>query len=288
MHSAKVICDSISPNDHRLTTLEVVFPRIVLSEFNTHRVFSRNSASSRAIPVAKMLKMVQESPYVPEIFWENQKGMQEGPPLTGASADRAKDIWLEAKDAAVAQANKLVECNVHKGYANRILEPYMWHTVIVTASEWSNFLNLRCHKAAHFEIRKVAKLMAKAMTLSVPEPLEVGEWHLPYTSQEERSSFDLETLKAISTGRCARVSYLTQDGIRDPKADVDLHTRLISGGHMSPTEHVATPISRLRMSMSLIWPHLKWSGNFLGWHQYRKEIHMEHDMLAQQNENTYD
>jgi hypothetical protein len=57
-HSTKILADSISPDGVRLTTLEVVMPRIVLAEFNTHRMLSRNSASSRAIPIEKMIRMV--------------------------------------------------------------------------------------------------------------------------------------------------------------------------------------------------------------------------------------
>ena len=176
---AKVLADSQSPAGYRLTTLEATFPRFVLAEFNTHRVFSRNSASSRAIPIAKQLRRVLEDPYVPIEFGSNQPGMQAGPALTGEKRDAAEHEWLHARDDAVRRVLGLVTdpevaldgrrpardpaagrgrrpraaqpsewLNVHKQVANRLLEPFMWHTVIVTATEWDNFWNLRCHPDA--------------------------------------------------------------------------------------------------------------------------------------------
>ena len=67
MIKAEIIADSLSPQGHRLTTFICVFPRIVLAEFNTHRMLSRNSASSRAIPFNKMLEMVKTNPFIPFI-----------------------------------------------------------------------------------------------------------------------------------------------------------------------------------------------------------------------------
>jgi hypothetical protein len=296
--AAKVVADSISPDGVRLTTIEVTFPRIVLAEFNTHRVFSRNSASSRAIPIGKRIKMVAETPYVPEQFGSNQKGMQSGTPLEGQQAEQARHFWLKASEAARVYAAELAELGVHKEYANRLLEPFCWHTVVVTATEWDNYWALRCHPLASPPIRKAAELMHAAREASQPIPINYGEWHLPYVEKSE--AFDLlvgehklsmEDLVAISAARCARVSYLTHDGVRDPSADLLLYRRLASAGHMSPLEHPARPaeMKDLNSAMARIAdvqiqspsqhdeylhvPEAKmWFGNFQGWVQHRKEI----------------
>lgn len=136
---AKIIRDSIAPNGIRLTSLECVYPRIIHAEVMTHRVFSRNAASSRAIPVQKMIRMVQENPYVPSSWGTNQKGMQAGEDLDERDASKARDTWLHARDAAVSYAEKLLDVGVHKQLTNRLLEPFLWYTCLITATEWNNW-----------------------------------------------------------------------------------------------------------------------------------------------------
>lgn len=303
---AKVLADSVSPADHRLTTLEATFPRFVLAEFNTHRVFSRNSASSRAIPIAKQLRRVLEDPYVPIEFGSNQPGMQAGPPLAGERLEAAEAEWLRARDDAVRRVLALIAApgafgpnddlfeilgrveeairdksqpaewlNVHKQVANRLLEPFMWHTVIVTATEWDNFWNLRCHPDAQPEIRLVAESMRTAVAGSQPAELAEGEWHLPLVRPDDREEgTSSEDLIKISAGRCARVSYLTHAGKRDLAADVELHDRLLESGHMSPLEHPARPLTADELVEN------EWSGNFHGWFSYRKTISGEANPLG--------
>lgn len=144
MISAKVIADSKNQFGNRLTTIVVTFPRIILAEFNTHRMFSRNSASSRAIPFEKMVESVKNNPFVPIAWQKDHKGMQGIEYLDEMQSDVAKSYWLSAKDRAIEESIDLSKCNVTKQLCNRLLEPFMWHTVIVTASEWENFFNLRC------------------------------------------------------------------------------------------------------------------------------------------------
>ena len=297
---AKVLADSISPAGRRLTTLEATFPRFVLAEFNTHRVFSRNSASSRAIPIFKQLRRVLEDPYVPIEFGANQPGMQAGAPLEGGARLAAEGEWLGARDDAVRRVLALVAgpdelapdeglpaslarieqtykgeqrpadwLNVHKQVANRLLEPFMWHTVIVTATEWDNFFNLRCHADAQPEIRRVATAMRDARQASQPAELGDDEWHLPLVRPEDREQVDsLADLLKVSAGRCARVSYLTHAGKRDLAADIELHDRLLESGHMSPLEHPARPTED------------EWCGNFRGWRPYRKDVPGEANPLG--------
>ena len=269
--SAKVLADSLSPRGKRLTTLEVTFPRYVLAEFNTHRMFSRNSASSRAIPVSKQLERILSDPFVGDHWGSNQPGMQAGSELEGEAREQAIEAWRAASRAAVRAAEKLATLGVHKQRTNRLLEPFMWHTVIVSATEWSNFFALRAHKDAQPEIRDAACAMRDAMNNSTPVVLAPNEWHTPLILPDE--DFSLEDKIKISVGRCARVSYLTHDGVRDPSKDIELYDRLIEGGHMSPLEHVARPITDDDFQF----------GNFVGWWQHRQDIPYEWDYGARPN-----
>lgn len=241
-YAAKVIADSLA-GGVRLTTLEVTMPRIVLAEFNTHRVFSRNSASSRAIPVAKRIQAVIDDPFIPATFGSNKKGMQAGDALEGAERANALDAWMVARDNAVRSAYRLAALGVHKQLANRLLEPFSWHTVVVTATEWENFFNLRISSLAQPEIRTAAELMKAAMDASKPRTLDVNGWHLPYVSDEDharhRDRAEAYLMPMTSAARCARVSYLTHDGRRDVDADLRLADDLAKNRHMSPFEHVA-------------------------------------------------
>lgn len=279
MYSCKIVKDSISPLGIRLTTFEVSFPRIVLAEFNTHRVFSRNSASSRAIPVEKMLKRVLEDPFIPIYWGKNQKGMQAAEELSLAAQALALEQWLLARDNAVAVVQRLQmpDIDLHKQIANRLLEPWLWHTVIVTSTEWANFFALRCDKNAQPEIQTPAKMMKEAYDAGMPERLSFGQWHLPmiYEEGDELKAlyekFDTEGVIQISIGRCARVSYLTHDGKRDPEADVYLSKSLLKNGHMSPFEHAATPMAYMSDHVYKKQGSL-WSGNHRGWIPYRSTI----------------
>ena len=246
MFAAKPLADSIA-SGVRLTTLQVTFPRIVLAEFNTHRVFSRSSASSRAIPVEKRIKEVRQNPFIPEAFGANKKGMQAGDTLAEDGQGLARMAWLDAAIHATQHAEDLAKIGVHKQWANRMLEPFLWHTVIVTATEWANFFALRCSPEAQPEIRTVAELMRDALAASTPVELKQGEWHLPFVFEEDRWAFSdmdpaalpLADLPKVSTARCARVAHLTHDGKRDLNADISLHDKLLTSGHMSPFEHAA-------------------------------------------------
>jgi len=277
-YAAKILKDSITyrgHESHRLTTMEVTFPRIVLAEFNTHRVFSRNSASSRAIPVEKRIAAVANDPFVPGAFGKNQKGMQASENLEGTDAYDAKYAWMSAKDEAVRWAKRLAEVGVHKQIANRLIEPFSWQTVIVSATEWDNFFALRCNPDAQPEIRHVADMMREAYEASVPSRLLPGAWHMPLLPDEAEltaAGYTVEDLCRISVGRCARVSYLTHDGVRDPKADIDLYERLRSSGHMSPLEHVARPLTLDDIKNRGLKSYMPFVGNFCGWVQLRKQL----------------
>lgn len=272
-YSARILRDSMSPDGVRLTTFEVSFPRIVLAEFNTHRVLSRNSASSRAIPVQKMLARVLDDPFLPVYWGKNQKGMQADQELSITEQEECNEIWLSARDSMVDHVNRLLEKGVHKQIANRLLEPFMYHTVIVTATEWDNYFALRCNKDAQPEIRKIAEMMLELYQKGCPSTLGFDEWHLPLVDdfyQLQEAGFTPTEIVKICIGRCTRVSYLTHDGTRDPKADIELCERLLVSGHMSPFEHAAKP-----MQLRGAAPAFVFSGNFRGWVQARKLIQDE-------------
>lgn len=282
--SARILKDSISSSGVRLTTFEVVMPRIVTAEFNTHRMLSRNSASSRAIPVEKRIAAVEADPFVPEAFGKNKGGMQATEDLDSEESERAKEAWMEACRDAVSSARKLAQLGVHKQLANRVIEPYCWHTIICSGTEWENYFALRCHPDAQPEIKKASEMMQRAYEASTPTILRADQWHLPITDDLEelvKAGFTIDDIKRISIGRCARVSFLTHDGKRDPVADVTLCNRLKESGHMSPFEHVARPM--VGSDIESFGPS-GFVGNFRGWVQVRKEIPYEDNYaLAKQH-----
>ncbi len=268
--SARVLLDSVSPAGVRLTTMEVRYPRFIHSELMTHRVFSRNAASSRAIPIKKMIDAVREEPAMPLWWGRNQSGMQAREQLEPSAQEAAENEWRNALADALVHAERLAssEINLHKQLVNRILEPFAWITVIITATEWANFFTQRTHEDAQPELKHIADLMLVAYRTSAPQHLAPGDWHTPLIQPDE-TMLDVEQRKQISVARCARVSYLSHDGKRDIAKDVDLYERLVAGGangHWSPFEHVATPGTDAQT----------WSGNFRGWEQFRKQFAQEH------------
>ena len=277
---AKIIEDSISPAGVRLTTLQLCYPRLVHSELMTHRVLSRNASSSRAIPVAKMIEQVRNNPAMPVHWGKNQAGMQAGEELSPMAKEGVKQLWLQAAKDAASTAQVMSDMGLHKQVANRILEPFQWIHVIVTATEWSNFFALRDHPDADPNIQLLAQVMAKAHNDSKPVYRDSRgyyehAWHLPYVTARERELYPNELgvrhLCKLSAARCARVSYLTHDGdVPDPAKDLALYERLVGSRpmHASPIEHQA-----------MVWEHADssrdFSGNFRGWTQFRKIIEAE-------------
>ncbi len=258
MYDAKIILDSVTELGERLTTFEVTYPRFVHSELMTHRVFSRNSSSSRAIPNARLIKKIKEDPAAPVWWGKNQSGMQAREEVDDVTA--ALNWWIQGRDLMIAHAEKGSAMGLHKQIVNRIIEPWMWITVIITATEFNNFFNLRCHPDAQPEIRHFAELMEGLYNSSEPQLLPEGEWHLPYIRPEEYDLYTLGELLELSNARCARVSYLTHDGEHDPEKDFGLAAGLRDNGHWSPSEHQGRS-----------HPGRGPSGNFTGgWAQHRK------------------
>ena len=259
MISARIIADSISAAGARITTMVVRFPRFILAEFNTHRVFSRNAASSRAIPTAKIIDQVQREPAMPVFWGKNQAGMQAFSELSSGDAGVAEVIWLQARDAAVIKARELLSIECHKQIVNRLLEPWVLTSVLVTATEWKNFFALRCHPDAQPEMRALAEAMRDEYAKSTPQPIETGSWHIPFGDKMPGGISHPDRLK-VATARAARLSYESFDGETSLTKDLELHDRLMQSGHWSPFEHAALALDDASLS----------SGNLQGWKQYRK------------------
>lgn len=242
---------------------------------------SRNASSSRAIPVHKSIKSVQKDPAIPISFQANQKGMQSSQDLSPNKARIARALWVGASKASVSVAKGMVQVGLHKQWANRILEPFSFIDVIVTATEWNNFFELRYHDDAQPEIYELAKCIYDALGESEPKLLKPEEWHLPYVSEKERRSNNNSILWKISSARCARVSYKNHDGTNPSiSKDCRLHDFLVGSNpkHASPTEHQAKPMlfpySKYR-AFSKGETHIdkdsnRWSGNLRGWVSYRQ------------------
>lgn len=262
---AEIVADSISEAGDRITTFSLKFPRFILPQFNTHRVFSRNASSSRAIPTEKMIKAIEDDPAMPIEWGTNQRGMQAGE--LHDDPDNCKTVWRAAVTRAVETATIMNYLGLHKQIVNRVLEPFAHISVVCTATEYANFYNLRNHPDAQPEIKRLAEVMLEAHRDSEPKELRPGQWHLPYVRDNEVDCITIRNQLECSVARCARVSYLTHEG-KEPniKNDLKLHTMLLESKHMSCFEHQSTPIGRGRNGEKVI------SGNFKGWKQYRKTI----------------
>lgn len=238
MIECKVIADTVM-GGVRITSVQVKYPRFILPQLNTHRVFSRSTASSRAVPTAKLIDMVRNNPVVPIHWGQNQAGMVAENEMDEARIAAAKMVWLKAADAAANIAQEIAEIGVHKQVVNRVLEPFMWAETIITATEWDNFFKLRLADDAQPEIQALAKAIRAAMDESVPAN---RVFHLPYLRDEEIDNTQWTyTQKAkISAARCARVSYLNHNQ-QTPSVEEDLKLaeRLIASSHMSPFDHQA-------------------------------------------------
>jgi len=265
--TATVIADSISTYGKRITTLQLKYPRFIHSEVLTHRALSRNSSSSRAIPIAKMIEQVQHDPALPIHWGLNQPGMQAK--VEHTEPESARNAWVEVARAAASHAQNLANLGLHKQIVNRVLEPFQWMHTIVTATEWDNFFELRCHPDAQPEFQALACAIRAAMGESTPverassrQQQHPASWHLPYVSDSERRWLHPLLLPKISAARCARVSYLKHDGTTPSiPEDQTLFERLVGSKplHASPIEHQACAGGSVCRSR-----------NFLGWVQYRE------------------
>jgi thymidylate synthase ThyX len=305
MYKAEVIAASRNTHGQRITTMLVTFPRIVLAELNTHRMFTRNSASSRAIPFKRMLAAVEDNPFVPLRFQKQHSGMQGTEYWEGDDHEFRKNLWLRARRRAVEGALDLDHAGTTKQLCNRLLEPFAWHTALITSTEWENYFALRANEAADIHIEHLAQLMLEAYNTAEVKQLQPGQWHMPFSDKlpwvdqeladgftahgQVSKVFDESVALKVCTARCAQTSY-TLLGDDEKPLDVPkliaLHDRLARAGHWSPFEHCAKAMDRheyyhnVRGYFERHTSELDmlnkdsdmygWCGNFQGFIQYRK------------------
>lgn len=311
--SVKMICDSISQEGIRISTLQLRYPRFIHAEFMTHRVFSRNASSSRAVPVKRLIEDILRDTVIPMHWGRNIPGMQAKEEtdeyldyevhrpymlsphgVIGWETETIKisreEAWFMARDNAIKTAKMYDSAGYHKQIVNRLLEPFSHINVLVTSTSFDNFFGLRIHEHAQPEIDELARQIYDCIQHHVPKSLKVGEWHLPYITEEdirERNHFYyadthdpldvsngiiIEDLRKLSVARSARVSYLTHDNKRpNIQKDLELYEKLIVSEplHASPAEHQATP-DRIICNDPKTWKSPELHGNFYGWVQFRK------------------
>lgn len=271
-------------------SFEVRFPRIILAEFNTHKLFVRNSASSRAIPLKKLIADIRRDMFLPSYWGKNQSGMQAREELTGFRLKLAKNLWYAAGYGATVVADVAGRIGLHKQITNRIIENFGYVTVVFTTTNLSNFFALRNHADAQPEIKVLAGLIIGAIEASTPRILGQGEWHLPYVTEHERSNiaYSPTELIAISVSRCASTSFKTVDGkiMTAPRA-IELFDKLLGSVplHASPAEHQLTPDIKKKIDIRdhgtrtfktiEVWSNPEKHGAMKGFIQYRKTLNNE-------------
>ncbi len=300
--SAKIVADSKNEFGNRLTTFVVTFPRIILAEFNTHRMLSKNSASSRAIPFKKAVAVVKKNPFIPLRWMKDHPGMQGTQFLSPFKKRLCRWLWLIGRTLMVLVATALNKIGLTKQLCNRLIEPWMWHTVIISGTEWDNFFGLRVHEAAEIHIQEIAGLMLDEYNRSVPKLLKAGEWHIPFENEIDEEtllkitkdqsnvsdssqqyddcigySFEQNKVK-VSTVMAARTSYTVVGADMKPLSYsrmIEIHDDMkqATPKHMSPFEHCAQAMDMDRQYYEP-W-YEPWSGNFFGFIQYRKMIENE-------------
>lgn len=298
----KVLAHSISEDDKEIVTFELVYPRAIHSEIMTHRVFSRNGASSRAVPIMSTIDMVRQAPAMLSRYGANQAGMQDkgleyDQPITykGKTYDTARDLWSQQAKEVASMAKAWADAGYHKQVANRILEPFTKMKVVLTTTELENFFWLRDHTAADPTFDELAQDMRSAYNKSIPTLLRKDDWHVPYYNKgqwievgdtgKDVHGVTLKEALDISVSCCAQVSYRKLDDSLE-KAERVI-SRLNLGGedlsepaHSSPAEHQGTPIINHREFDGYFKPgETAWhrdlgmmSGNLAGWIQYRQTI----------------
>lgn len=283
--SATVIADSINASGNRLTTFEWEYPRFIHSEAMTHKMLSKNAASSRAIPFKSLLDLILNTPAMPVHWGKNQSGMKAREELDVEEKIEAQRIWIEARDAVIAKSIELDSIGLHKQLLNRLLEPWQTIKTVVSGTEFTNLFWLRDHQDAQPEFGELASVAHEAINQSVPTFLEPGQWHLPYVDQSQ--NFDIVTGRKISASCCAQVSYRRLDDSTEKALKIYDMLGLESTDpefrkHASPVEHQGTPISASTVSFDpSTWEdgitHVSrngslWSANFQGWIQHRQLI----------------
>jgi thymidylate synthase ThyX len=295
--TARIVADSVAYayDGTRLTTFEIEYPRFILAELNTHKMLSKNSASSRAIPVEKLLEMIDTNPAMPVHWGQNQPGMSAREELNGRSKEAAQATWREARKIMISTTRVLTGIGLHKQVANRLCEPWQRMKTVISGTEWANFFHLRDHPDAQPEFKALASCMRTAYTQNKPHVLQAGEWHLPYVNsrvypgnviryftESDDTDLSIDDALKVSAACCAQVSYRTMNDTLDKAQSI--YSRLIESDpkHASPVEHQGMVMQvPNHVDSNNAWEpgvtHMRrdgtlWSANFKGWIQARQLI----------------
>lgn len=313
--SVQLLADSVSGTASgqvtRLASYEVTGWRFTLAEWNTHCAFARNSASSRAIPVATMLAAYEKAPAWPYAWPAERPGMSGGLPLDGEDLTEAKELLGAIHHDTFAVVRDYVKSRgerprLHKSVLNRVLEPFMWHKFLVTLElPATNFFRQRADASAMPEFRVLAEIMGSLAMAHDPNWLNRGDWHLPYLRPEEVVSGtvlatiggdgpnpDIQRLddhqsvdaREVSIARCARTSTGRQHDIKSYANETAFFRDVLIGSrppHASPLEHVCTPDPANELMVDAYDPDTNKAlgplrvakiGKFRGWQSYRHII----------------
>ena len=279
----EIVADSINQQGDRLTSLVLTYPRIIHAEMMTHRMFSRNASSSRAVPIQKMIEAVKNNTFCPFEFQKAHKGMQGSEYFTGVERQECINLWLESAELALQQAEKMKAKGISKQIINRILEPYQYYTMLITGSKegWENFFSLRCPDYGGFKSRKeaskeflekgnintstwseldwlhlnkgqaeihimdLAEKIYDAMNESTPKQLKAGEWHIPMISDLESLKLSTDDQIKLSVGRAANTSYTVVGDGKELTLEqaIKIHNKCKELNHSSVFEHCARAMS---------------------------------------------
>lgn len=263
MIKSQIVLDSINPAGNRLTTWLLTYPRFIHAELMTHRVASRNSASSRAIPADKVIESVRENPACFEQVGRKNKGMQAQEVCTPEEYQQFHNAWFTLG----AQALKFVEQwapTIAKQVVNRAVEPWMHMTVLFTMCNHSNFFGRRAHPAADPNFQVLAYGMLDKYLKSGPTCRAWGAWHLPGIDEKSADGFTTTEKLKIATALACRASYSAfDDGISLDDA-IRIHDKGVKDRHWSPFEHSALAAPKHPLS------NFDEDGRCSGWMQYRK------------------
>ena len=288
-YHVRVVAHSVGWLEQHLpvVTFYLVYPRFIHSEMMTHKDFSRSAASSRAIPVAKMLSQVWNKPAMPLHWGINQPGMRADRYFTGWKRNLLCNLWQLCGRVVCVFVWAAMKLGLHKQTANRMLEPWQLMHVTLTTCKLANFFNLRIHNDAQPEICFLATLMKRAVDNSKPIKLSQGDWHLPWIEEQDYvlASQHLQhlstpetvtdLLKKMSAARCARSSYANFDGVRTVVGDLNTYAKLVEATpvHASPCEHQCTPDEPTQFVPGRHgWRNAELHGNLTGYIQYRNTI----------------
>lgn len=275
---ARALLSSVSPDGIRIDTVMARYPLWIHAELMTHRAFSRNAASNRAIPFDRMVASVEDDPAVPLVWTAEQRGMSGAKIEDPNTRRQAIEIWAEAQRDAVHHARRLAALGIHKQMANRLMMAHQHMTVQITATDWANFEALRIHPAAEPHMQLLAKAIADARAAKEPQRLTYGEWHLPWVLPDERDTLQFADQRTLSVARSASISYATVDS---QQMTLDRANALVEKlmqeppdpVHASPFEHQATPDAWSEACGE--WHNRHMHGNLFGWLQYRKMLPRE-------------